>query len=133
MDGLGDALERILPGFFDVQGSSETQVAHNVKCEAVAPFCHIFRLGPLFTISIREELIPKINVLLDKQPCGSYRFLVEDQVQNPSFLMVELEVACVEGIDVHVISLPNFVAIAPPNVRFGGIYIAKGLSGCECN
>ena len=133
MNGLRNALERILSRFFDIQGSSETQVAQNVKYEAVAPFCHVFGLGPLFTISIREELIPTINMLLDKQPRGSYRFLVEDQVQNPSLFMVERKIACVNSSDVRLIPLPDFVALIPPYVRFGGIYIAKGLAGHEGN
>ena len=38
MDGLGDALERVVFGFFNIQGHAETQVAQNVEHEVVAPF-----------------------------------------------------------------------------------------------
>ena len=39
MDGLGDALERVVFGLFNIQGPAETQVAQNVEHEVVAPFC----------------------------------------------------------------------------------------------
>lgn len=38
MDGLGDALERVVFGLFNIQGPAETQVTQNVEHKVVAPF-----------------------------------------------------------------------------------------------
>ncbi len=50
MNGLGDVPERVLFRLFDIEWPAETQVAKNIGHKVVAPFRHIFRLGPVFGI-----------------------------------------------------------------------------------
>lgn len=45
--------------------------------------------------------------------------------------MVEGNIACGNGIDVHLIPLPGFVALASLYVRFIAVNIAKSLCGQE--
>ncbi len=72
MNGLGNALERVLSRLFDTQGPAETQVAQNIEHEVVAPFRQVFRLGPVIAVPVGEQLIPTINVLLDEESSGPY-------------------------------------------------------------
>lgn len=61
---MRDCPQWIVSGFFDVEGFSKAQIAHNVEGESVHLICKVNRSGPLgrATVLLQHDFIPAVDV-----------------------------------------------------------------------